>query len=220
MRKGDYVTYDGQDYYRLNINGYNALYKIIDGRIAYEKGYVLEHRFLYELYHGVKLKKTEYVHHKNHDRSDNSVENLVMLSASEHAQLHALEDGKNVIDKSDVSSYSTGTKGVVRVKRTCPDCGKPVKGGAVRCMSCFRKSRQHPAMPSKDVLAEYIQTMNNVEIGKLCGVSDRAVAKWRKKYGLPSSDEQHGWNRGPKSGVRSRDIQELLDIAQTTLAIE
>lgn len=175
MRSGDFVTYAGKEYYRININGYNALYEVVGGRVAYENGYKLEHRFLYELYHGVKLKRTDYIHHKNHNRGDNSIDNLEMLSASEHALRHAIEDGKKPIDKS---------------KLFCIDCGKPIVVGATRCPECSAARQRCPNTPTKEELAEHIATMTNVDIAKLYGVSDKLVYKWRKRYGLPSAREQ------------------------------
>lgn len=180
MRSGDFVTYAGKKYYRLNINGYNALYEVVDGRVAYENGYKLEHRFLYELYHGVKLRKTDYIHHKNHNRSDNSIENLEMLSASEHALRHAIEDGKKPID---------------RHKLFCMDCGKPIAVGATRCPACSAARQRCPNTPTREELAKCTESMTNVEIAKLYGVSDRLVCKWRKQYGLPSAREQNKNNR-------------------------
>lgn len=37
---------------------------------------------------GRKLSSNEFVHHKNEDKRDNDIENLEILSKSEHARLH------------------------------------------------------------------------------------------------------------------------------------
>lgn len=45
-------------------------------------------RKAYERYYGVKLKSDEHVHHINHDYTDNRIENLTVLMASEHSKHH------------------------------------------------------------------------------------------------------------------------------------
>lgn len=49
---------------------------------------MLKHRWLMEQKLGRKLLRKEVVHHKNHDRSDNRLENLELMSATKHAKLH------------------------------------------------------------------------------------------------------------------------------------
>ena len=50
---------------------------------------VLEHRFVVQESLGRNLLSTEVVHHLNHDKRDNRIENLQVLSVSEHAKVHA-----------------------------------------------------------------------------------------------------------------------------------
>lgn len=48
------------------------------------------HRFVFECFYGCIPYKHE-IHHLNHDRCDNTLNNLVCLSKIEHAKLHAAE---------------------------------------------------------------------------------------------------------------------------------
>lgn len=74
------------------------------GRIVTDREYVLvqdkgtdspvagsyryEHRRVMEVAIGRRLKRKEHVHHKDGNKLNNNIDNLVLLTASEHARLH------------------------------------------------------------------------------------------------------------------------------------
>jgi len=60
-------------------------------------GYIIvrqkrEHRSIMEAHLKRNLSRSEYVHHINGNKSDNRIENLTVLTASEHAKLHAADN--------------------------------------------------------------------------------------------------------------------------------
>lgn len=61
---------------------------------ATKNGYVLLHRVIMENHLGRLLNDDEVVHHKDHDKKHNVIENLEVLSAKEHNILHGLEHGR------------------------------------------------------------------------------------------------------------------------------
>lgn len=54
-------------------------------------GYVMEHILVMEENIGRHLKEDEVVHHKNHVRDDNNIENLELMTFKQHAALHMKE---------------------------------------------------------------------------------------------------------------------------------
>lgn len=71
--KGKYI--DGHGYVTLRVN----------------KEQIREHRYVMEQFLGRKLSTQEHVHHKNGVQTDNRIENLEIISESEHNRMHALE---------------------------------------------------------------------------------------------------------------------------------
>lgn len=72
---------------------------------ATKNGYVLLHRVVVENHLGRVLSDDEVVHHKDRNKFNNNIENLEVLTNSEHAKLHA-------------------KKGRTCIELVCPECGR------------------------------------------------------------------------------------------------
>lgn len=72
---------------RLSTEGYVKLYMPEHPHAV--AGAVYEHRYVIEQQIGRFLEKDEVVHHINGNKSDNRLENLMLLTPSEHSKLHS-----------------------------------------------------------------------------------------------------------------------------------
>ena len=71
----------------INYQGYMVV-KVDEPHPYAYRGYVREHRLIVEEHLGRILESEEIVHHINHDKLDNRIENLCVLTRSEHAIEH------------------------------------------------------------------------------------------------------------------------------------
>lgn len=138
-------------------------------------GKVLEH--VYTMYQAIgrNLEHGECVHHIDRDKTNNILSNLRLMTLSEHALLHAIED-----------------KGFFKLElelRTCPTCGGgfecSVRSSQVYCRaSCASHSRQK-FNPSREDLYLLVWTLPTTKVASILGVSNVAVAKRCKKLNIP-----------------------------------
>ena len=73
-------------------------------------------------------------------------------------------------------------------KKHCQDCGSIVASDnqSGYCLACQAKKRRViENRPSKEELLKELQNSNFVQVGNKYGVSDNAIRKWCKAYGLP-----------------------------------
>lgn len=75
-------------------DGYIAVY-VPDHPYSAKDGYVLEHILVMEEKIGRYITRDEVVHHKNHIRNDNRIENLELMTFKEHSRLHLEERIRN-----------------------------------------------------------------------------------------------------------------------------
>lgn len=157
--------------YKNNV-GYNAV------KISGKHLYV--HRLVYRTFVGVIPSNME-INHIDHNKDNNSLKNLELLTHSENQIKSAKFYGK-------------------AIKPRCKCCGKKMNHNSksVYCKKCNKKKgiinkRKYTpnfklrkvSRPDKKTLIELILTISFLEIGRKYNVSDNAVRKWCKYYDLP-----------------------------------
>lgn len=109
---------------KFNSHGY-VMIRIPEHPFADKNGWAFEHRWVAEQYmlnedNSIEIKdkrylKPEYhVHHINFDRTDNRVENLIVMHKEEHRKMH---NRLNPSQKNDLGQFVGEDKSVVKIKR-------------------------------------------------------------------------------------------------------
>lgn len=110
--------------------------------------------------------------HINGCHNDNRLENLRWICPNCDSQLDTF-CGRNLKKR--------------REQQFCVDCGKPLtsRGPVQRCTECHHKRlRRVMERPSPEELTRMLKESSFVQVGKSFGVSDNAIRKWCKAYGL------------------------------------
>ena len=81
-----------------------------------------------------------------------------------------------------VNSDYPGSSPGGTARKVCVDCGSPCSG--TRCRSCHYLSRRKSSRPSKAELSDLLGSESWCALGRRYGVSDNAVRKWARQYGL------------------------------------
>lgn len=83
----------------------------------------------------------------------------------------------------------------IQQKYYCEDCQAEITKGAKRCVNCASLVARKVERPSSDELYKYLISIkgNFLQASRKFGVSDNAIRKWCKQYGIPhkSSDYKH-----------------------------
>lgn len=81
------MAYRGDDYSFIDPHGY-VMVRDMDGILGKKKALVKEHRLVMAKKIGRALTFREQVHHINADKTDNRIENLVLVSSRAHGVMH------------------------------------------------------------------------------------------------------------------------------------
>jgi very-short-patch-repair endonuclease len=93
---------------------------------------------------------------------------------------------KKCICGKDIGSRSTYCKSCKpeKIKKKCELCLNMINKVSSLCPSCFHLGNRKVERPSKEELEKMIKEMSWTAIGKMYNVSDNAVRKWARSYGI------------------------------------
>lgn len=109
------------------------------------------------------------VDHIDGDRTNNSLDNLMLLCCNCHALTKNWRGRKN-----------KGCKGVPRLKilNKCQDCGVAIRKSSKRCPKCYQITQKKVERPLREDLIKMVKEHGYCKTGRMFGVSDTAVRKW------------------------------------------
>lgn len=164
--------------------------------LAHGNGMVPVHRHVMSVHVGRWLEPKEAVVHVNKDVKDFRIENLKIYAQGE------------------IYKETLGEREPVRVEMKCERCGKPffvveshVKRRRHCSPECDRESRKKFDI-SPEKLAKLVWEVPTSQIAADFGVSDKAVEKRCKKYGIPKPPRGY-WAR-LYAGQITPEIEEAL----------
>jgi len=183
-----------------HVNGYKAI-KVPDHPYAPGTGYILEHRLVIEKQLGRYLLPNEKVHHINGDITNNSPENLVVLTHREHLRKHMCKKGANhslLENKEWLASQHAKGLNTNQIASLIGCAAHAVRHsldrfGIKKIVSVNGHIPQSfPELRNPAWLREKTNSMSQREIAKLLGCNCRLVYQFQKKHGIKSTHKPPG----------------------------
>jgi hypothetical protein len=145
--------------------------------MANKSGKIYEHRYVMANHLGRMLLTDEHVHHVDGNKTNNSLDNLVLMTNSEHMRMHTTERYR-LIGKSERCD----------IVNECRQCKKEISTkhyiNQIYCSpECCSLSRRKFEV-SKEELEELVWNMPTTQIAEMYQVSDKAIEKRCKKLGI------------------------------------
>ena len=122
-----------------------------------------------------------HLDHKNGVNNDNRLSNLRLLCPNCHSQTDTYA-GKNTKELRQKASEKLA---LTKEHFYCEVCKKEVYPGSAYCAE-HRPYKTKIEWPDREILKEKIRNTPFIVLAKELGVSDKAIVKRCKKYGLPS----------------------------------
>jgi predicted nucleic acid-binding Zn ribbon protein len=198
----------------IKLNDYRVIYMPTHHRAMTNEnweGFVYEHIVVAEEALGRKISDTEVVHHLNGDRSNNRKENLLVLEKSQHGKLHVwLNSGAPGIERLRENGENS-LKAKFDPPQFCSNCGTTlqVKQKQYCSQSCKKIGLCKVKRPAKDDLIADVDNMSMLAVGRKYGVSDNAIRKWLKSYGLNKPTMSRASGTPEEGAETSGEVQPL-----------
>lgn len=125
------------------------------------------------------------LHHIDHNPKNNKLDNLKLVCPNCHYKEH----NPTAIKVEKIKKARAKRKQSYRARKKLNRCLLCEQPCADRYCSyaCYNKAQQKVNRPSKEELEQMIRENSFLQIGKQYGVSDNAVRKWAKQYGIDLS---------------------------------
>lgn len=137
--------------------------------LANASGKVYWHRYVAHYLLGSVVGKV--VHHKDGNKANNAPSNLEVMESSEHTLYHQKENGHAISYKLSCDYCSSQFEAYDDSRRYCS-------------LACSRLGSRKVKRPSARELEILLSIWPYTRIGKHYGVSDNAVRKWARSYGI------------------------------------
>lgn len=136
-----------------------------------------------------------HLHHINFNHYDNSLENLQILCANCHDQIHHIIDpNKNSIERNyNILINNKTTEEIFDSDNVskCKICGKIITKGANYCDGCKKKIISENGAPSREELINSFKECRTlVEMGRKYNVTDKVVKRWLRARKLPDHKKE------------------------------
>lgn len=118
---------------------------------AYALGYVLRSHVVWWLHHGICHPKGTNLHHKNHNKLDDRIENLELLLAGDHVRHHCAKIGVQFICRNCKQSFYVPTW---RVKERRTE-GNTIKFCSQKCYHAAGRTESHKTNISAGLRRRY-----------------------------------------------------------------
>ena len=169
------------------------------------------------------------LHHIDGDRQNNDINNLTLLCPICHSlttnfrgkkkvkrqYIYCSKCGKEIrknkygLCKDCYVQNNCPTKrSLAKRKTNCKQCGielaKNTQSGL--CRACLNKKMTTPNKPSKEVLQQQVKQYSMLSLGRKYGVSDGAIRKWCKQYGI---DYKRGVRKESLQGLKKGNLTQI-----------
>lgn len=148
------------------------------------EGYVYEHIIIAERMLGRSIKDDEEVHHMDFDRSNNSPNNLLVLTKSQHVKLHNWLKRSCAVDEELLIENEVKTENPEVPE--CKNCRLHLSSDQEKYCSreCYNKGQRRVERPSKSKLKSLIDGNTWEDVSDIFDVSSNTIRNWAEDYGI------------------------------------